>query len=383
MAYFAQNSRTEESGFEYPSPPRACTDSYSSFDANNGYDSRTPKHLSSAHPPFYQNHQAMAFPTPTPRRSPYQDHGLEVPVFGPIVSAISPASSSGHGSITPLASMDHTLSPAYNEKLKFVPSSAEGLYRKRPRGTTGSVVCDKCGTKFTVVSSLTRHNKICRGKKTLNKSAPTQRTPPKTKGATLIADHSDHDWHAGKPSHIPLEKQGQVGDPDSNYHTVPAASTLFTSPWTENPSLISDPNIMNPDLQNPTSATSNLVRGRDTPFDHRNFYCHLCPEVFARRDMLQMHQFRIHDFTEMPYLPESGAIDRPSFLTGVTRDNATDHSNRALRIWEAGGLSTSPCQPCIAKGMDCIVNPLVSSRCSFCCYRDDGSYCGAAGVKYL
>ncbi len=372
MAYFAQDSRTEEGGFEYPSPPGACTDSYSSFDANNGYDSRTPKHLTSAHLPFYQNHQATAFPTPTSRYSPYQDHGLEVPVFGPIVSAISPASSSGHGSITPLTSMDHTLSPTYNEKIKFVPSSAKGLYKKRSRGTTGSVVCDKCGAKFTVVSSLTRHNKICRGKKPLKKSAPTQRTPPKTKGATLIADHSDH-----------LEKQGQVGDPDSNSHTVPATSTLFISPRTENPSLISDPNIMNPDLQNPTSTPSNLVRGGDTSFNHRNFYCHLCPEVFARRDILQMHQFRIHDFTEMPYLPDSGVIDRPSFLTGVTRDNATDHSNRALRIWEGGGLSTSPCQPCISKGMDCVVNPSVSSKCSFCCYRDDGSYCGAAGVKYL
>ena len=383
MAYFPQEFRTGEGGFEYPPPPAAYTDSYPSFDATNGYDSRTPNHLTSAYPPFYpsQNHQAMASSTPTPRHFPYQDHGVEVPVFGSIVSAISPASSSRHGYTTPLASTNHTPSTAYAEKIEFVPSSAETLYKKRPRGTTGKVVCDKCGAKFTVISSLTRHNKICRGKRPVKRSPPTRRKPPETKGATLMADHSDHDWHAEKPSHIPLEGQGQVGDPNSNLHTVPPAGTLFISSRTENPSLISDPNIINPDLQNPTSTQSNLFRG-DTSHDHKNFCCHLCPEVFARRDMLQMHLFRIHDFTEMPYQPDRGTIDRPSFLTGVTRDNATDHSSRALRIWEGGGLSTSPCQPCISKGMDCVVSPLVSSRCSFCCYRDDGSYCGAAGVKY-
>lgn len=380
MAYFTHNSRARESGFEYAPVPNANTGLHSTLDANDGFQLRAPEHLTSNHPYFSPSHdaQAMASSTANPHHfSP--DPGLEVPMLRRIAPALSPALSLEHGISASQAVMVHTRSSAHTKTTKFVSYSAEDFHKKRPRGTTGSVVCDKCGSKFTVISSLNRHNRISHGKKPAKKSTSTQRKIAKTKDSPLTADLSDHDSRTIETNSILSEDQSQVVRLNSNLHTIPPASMIVSA---ESRNLILDPTTINSHLPKPFSTQTYTPRGWDTSLDHHYFFCDLCPEVFARREILQMHKSNIHGLTEIPYFPDSGTIDRPSYLTGVTLENATKHSRMALKTWEWGGLSTSPCQPCISKGLYCIVNPFASSKCSYCNNRDDGSYCGAAGVGY-
>ena len=380
MAYFTHNPRAQESDFEYPPVPDANTGLHSTRDANGRFQLRAPEQLSSHHPYFSTSHdpQSMASSTANPRHFSSPDPGLEVPVFRRIAPALSPALSLEHGNPVSQAVMDHTHSPANTINTKFVSFSAEDYHKKRPRGTTGSISCDKCGTKFTVVSSLNRHSKVCRGKRPAKKSTSTQSKIVKTKDATLAADLSYHDSRAIETNFIHLEDQSHVVTLNSNPHTIPAASMIEDPSRIESPNLIMDATTINSRLRTPSSTRTYTPRAWDTSFD---FFCDLCPEVFARRDILQMHKSRIHGVTETLCLSDSGIIDRPSYLTGATFENAPKHSRMALKTWEGGVLSTSPCQPCISKGLYCIVNPFASSKCSYCNNRDDDDYCGAAGVE--
>ena len=132
----------------------------------------------------------------------------------------------------------------------------------------------------------------------------------------------------------------------------------------------------------PQGTQPYVPRGPDTSEDHANFGCDLCPVIVARRDILQIHKAQFHGMTESPFVPESGSVDMPPYLKGVTLESCSKHSRHALRIFNGGALSSSPCQPCKSRGLDCIVNPFLSSLCVRCSYYDNGSYCGAAGVKY-
>ena len=382
MAYFGHNSRAEESGFEYPPVPDAHTDPYSAFDAYSGNQAWVPNHLTGLHPSLYPSdgYQGMAPPTPPQHHFSYQDHG--VPILRQIAPATSPASSSDHGFSPSLPLTDHTRSPADATNIKFVSYSAEAPSRKRPRGTTGTIVCDKCGGKFTRVHSLGRHNRTCHGKKVAEKSTSTQRKTFKAKDTRLASDHVNYALTALKPRPTSPEEQNQVVGLSSNLRAMTTTSMRMNSPSAENASLMSDSYTPNIQFQMPISTRSYIPRGPDTSEHHNNFFCDLCPEIFARRDILQLHKARIHGLTEVPNLPDSGSIDRPRYLTGVTLENANKHSRRAFQTFEGGGLSSSPCQPCTMKGLDCIVNPLVSGKCSYCNHCDNGCYCGAAGVKY-
>ena len=383
MAYFTHNPRAQESGFEYPPVPNANTGLHFTKDANDRCQLRALEQLTSNHPYFSSSHdpQAMASSTANTRHFSSPDPGLEVPVFRRIAPAFSPALSLENGFPVSQAVMDHTHSPANTINTKFVSYSAEDYHKKTPRGTTGSVVCDKCSSKFTVVSSLNRHKKICRGKRPAKKSISTQLKIVKTKDARLTADLSGHDSRAIETSFIPSEDQSQVVTLNSSPHTILAASTIVNPSRIESPNLIMDATTINSQLQTPFSTRTYTPRGWDTSFDHHNFFCDLCPEVCARRDILQMHKSTIHGLTETPYLSDSGITDRPSYLTGVTLEKVPKHSRMVLKTWEGDVLSTSPCQPCISKGLYCIVNPFTSSKCSYCNNRDDDDYCGAAGVE--
>ena len=172
---------------------------------------------------------------------------------------------------------------------------------------------------------------------------------------------------------------------DSTTLTTPHQRPLPTQPHVPqafNTSLPAHPSV--PQAFHTSLATQPyLPYTFDTSPDHATFFCDLCPSLFPRRDLLQLHKARLHSVTEMPYLPTSGALTKPQYLQSVTPESGTKHSRSALRVFEGGGLSRGPCQPCLLRGTDCIVNPFASSKCAFCNFRDNGSYCGAAGVKYM
>lgn len=384
MPYEASNFGAEQTGFEYPPVPSAYSGPYFTSDAYIGHQTRAPGYHASLYPYSYRSHdyRVRASYAAFPSHLSYPDHGVGVPAFRPIVPAPAPVSPSGHHIPTLPALTDHSPSPANANDTKFISYSAENHNKKRTRGTTGKIVCDRCGKKFTVLGSLTRHSKICRGKNAAKKSKSTQHKSIKSEDAGVASDHINHASGATETSLNPTEDQSPVMALNSRTPTIPVASTVDDLPITENASLMSEPTTLESNVQKLKPIQPYIPRGPDTFPDRKVYFCDVCPGTFARRDLLQIHKAEIHRLTEAPYLPDSGAIDRPWYLVDVSHENATQHSRLALRTFESGGLSTSPCEPCATRDLDCIVNPNVSSKCSYCSHRDSGVVCGAAGVMY-
>lgn len=381
MSYVALNDKAAEYTLEYPPVPDAYTDPCSYSNANAGHQTRASDDAtsppSSFSPPY--GHQLMASSTAPPRHPSYPDTGLNVTILRKIAPGPPPAPSSEQNFSPYSVGMDHTISSADATTTRFLSFSAEAHYKKRPRGTTGSIICDECGSKFTRLASLNRHKTTSHGEKSTRKPISTQRKTRKTKVGEMASDHSTHASSTMTAMPIPLH------NPDQPMRLVPEVNTIYARSEVVNPANVANPsvsaNLPTHKLKNSTQAY--VPRGPDTDVDRQSYYCDICPGMFARRDILQQHKARSHGLTEIPYLPDWGAIDAPSYLTGVTHENGSSHSRTALRIFEGGALSSSPCQSCIAKGLECIVNPFGSSKCCYCSYRDDGRYCGAAGVKLV
>lgn len=384
MAYNGQDFEVEGSGFEYPPLPDSYANPYSTLDATsiyNGHYPPIPEHLAKEPTSYpYYVHQAKNPSIKAPVPYFHQNHGFKGPALRQNASIPSPVTYSGHAPSPSPAPTEHIMPPTDFKNTKFIS------YKKRSRGTTGNIVCDECGYRFTVASSLYRHEKVCHSKKRAKSSISPPPKSIKKKKASLSSDYNINASPATKTVLPPPEEQyPDLGDPGHkpNLHTTSAASTEVGPLGARNASLISDPLTHNPSFQEPTSTQFYAPPGVYTDAHYEKFFCNLCPAAFARRDLLQMHEFQVHGFTEFPYLPDSGAIERPPYLDGVTFEKANKHQLQALKIFEGGGLSSSPCQHCASRGLDCIVNPFVSSRCFYCNYRDNGKYCGAAGVKYL
>ena len=379
MAYAGQNFRAEQTGFEYPPVPSTYSDPYFTSDVYSEHQTPAPVHVSSHLSSSYRSYEshAIASYAAAPHYSSYPDPRLGVPTFRQIAPAPSPASLPTPQTATYPAFTIGAPPPANVKTTKFVSYSAENQNNKRPRGTTGRIVCQDCGKRFTVLGSLTRHSKICRGKKTAKKSISTQHKKIKTE-AGLTSDNKDNTTNAVQPCPSHTQEQGPVialnGDP--------LVSTVHDSPSAEDATLMSDLIAANAKMQKPRLLQLYVPRGPDTFPDRKVYFCDVCPGTFPRRDILQAHKAEIHGLAETPYLPDSRVIEKPQYLINVTYENATEHSGLALRTFEGGGLSTSPCEPCVTKRLDCIVNPSVSAKCCYCSHRDNGSICGAAGVKY-
>lgn len=382
MAYDVKNLE-EGCGFEYPPVSDVYASPHSSFRPMNAYGGQGGfggddicEPISSFYP--YYGHYATASTTP-PHHFSFPDNGLRVPALEQIASLPSPASLSEPRSSTFPLFTDFSPSPAGDTKPRFISYKSRTARTKRPRGTTGSIVCDRCGYKFTVVSSLNRHSKICHGRKIAKNLSSTQRKSIRTENVGFMSDCN--------PGGLPVVKTGPTsqGGPghDLNLSNVADASVVLDPLGYGNLSLFSDSSLPDYYPLSPISIQSYIPQGADTSADHATFLCDLCPGKFARRDILQLHKARIHCSSESPYLPDSGTIDTPAYLAGLTfKDSKTKHSRAALQAFEGGALSSSPCRPCQSKGVDCIVNPLVSSKCVYCNYCSNGVYCGAAGVKY-
>lgn len=192
--------------FEYPPVPDNYSNIYSTsgpFDTYNSHYTPAFEHQAETEPfsyPYYKPAAAVSSPV-SPQQSFYADPAFGNSTIEQATTVPGPVFSLRHGLPTSPTSTGPSPSLSDITNTNFVPHSVKTLSKKRPRGTTGSVVCDKCGGRFTVNSSLNRHNKICRGRKPSKKQPnSTQRKSPTTKNEGFMR-HTD-------ASHIPREQPG-------------------------------------------------------------------------------------------------------------------------------------------------------------------------------
>ena len=202
-----------------------------------------------------------------------------------------------------------------------------------------------------------------------------------TKGGGFQSNNDTGAMSVTKTHRNQQDNNDQYSAYNGNLEITPAANTRIES---QGPTKASSKNKSTKptSYQWPQGTEPYVPQGPDTSEGHTKFECDLCPVVVARRDILQMHKAQVHGMTESPFFPESGSVNMPPYLEGVTLENSTAHSWRAFRVFQGGGLSSSPCQPCMSREIDCIVSPFLSSQCARCNFNDNGSYCGAAGVRY-
>lgn len=365
------------------------SDPSSTFGASNVEHKYTPTHHHGPHPFYdsFHSNLATAFSTISSRDLLDMNPSLLEPTLSRIAPASSCLSSATESSTYP-TSINHNLPSAIATNPRFVSYVGEP-YRKRPRGTTGTIVCNECGQKFTRPASLHRHCETSHGKKSTRKPRSARRKIIKTKDARFATGYNDPPLSANSPILEPSQDESQFGQLESNTLSLLTANTPIGSPGSEHATSVFDPVAVAPSNQQP-HWTKYYVPGRlekyvprrlDNSADHSIFFCDLCPTTFGRRDTLQLHKARIHELKEIGYLQDMGAIDLPPYLLDITPSTGSRHSRTALTVFENGGLSSSPCQSCLLKGIDCIVNPSTSSKCCHCNHLSNGVYCGAAGVK--
>ena len=378
MAHDIQSSGDRD--FGYPPVPNVYANPVSTFRGLQGSALIENTQPEQSHYPYY-GHYATASFTLSPYISPYaSSYPDSVDENAPIQNApvIPPTLLRDYSHLAPPTFPDHELSPLIAANIKLTKQ------KKSPRGATGDIVCEECGYKFIEKSSLKRHSKICRGKRASRKQFRAQAKSVKTRGVGFHS-HDDNDTDAMSVTEIQCDQQDKK-DQDAGYkgplESISTANSMTESQGPSSASLTSNSTTPMSYHQGPRVTQPYVPRGLDTSEDHANFGCDLCPLVVGRRDILQMHKAQVHFMTESPFWPESGILNMPPYLEGVTLEKSSKHSRLALRIFHGGALSSSPCHPCMSRGLDCIVNPFVSSKCSLCAHHDNGAYCGAAGVKY-
>lgn len=227
-------------GFDYPPVPDGYSNIYSTSDP---YYAPAFEHQAETAPfsyPYY-GPDATVLSTASPHKNFYIDPAFGDSTFeqatsmpGPVFSLkhklpMSPTSTGCNSSLTDV------------KNTNFVPQSETTLSKKRPRGTTGSVVCEKCGGKFTVISSLNRHNRICRGQKSFKKPSSTQRKSITTKKEGFMPDYNTG------ASHI-LHKQ--LGH-DNEVHPISTSSTVAVFLASGNANSVSDFSLPESFLERP------------------------------------------------------------------------------------------------------------------------------------
>ena len=372
MAHDIRGSR--DGIFGYPPVPSVYTNSISAFSGLQGtalVENTAPE---PSRYPYYSPYASASF-TPSPYAFSYPDNvNADAPTQNAPV--IPPALSPNYSHLAPLTFNGNDLSP------RDAMNTTTTARKHRPRGTTGSVVCHACGYKFTVQSSLDRHSKICRGKRSARKQSRKQPKSMETKGVGFHANNNTDAMSVTETQRNQQDNKDQDAGYNGNLENISTTNTMIESQGPSKASSTSNSSTPRSNHQWPLGTQPYVPRGPDTSEDHKIFGCDLCSLTVARRDILQIHKAQVHGMREAPFLPESGSVNTPSYLEGVTLESSTKHSRLALRIFDGGALSSSPCQPCMLKGSDCIVNPFVSSLCVRCSFYDRGFYCGAAGVKY-
>lgn len=222
-------------GFEYPPVP----DSYSNvcstsdpFDTYDGHYAPAFENQAETEPHSYPYYGLKA--TVPSTASPYETSSTN-PAFGDSTYEQATSVPGPVFSLRPELPMYPTTthrSPSFSDitHTEFAAHSVEIVSKKRPRGTTGNVVCDKCGGKFTVNSSLNRHNKICRGRKSSKKPSSTQRKSTLIKNEGLMSDYNT-DF-----SRISHERPGH----EIEIHPISTSSTVAVFLGSGNASAVSD-----------------------------------------------------------------------------------------------------------------------------------------------
>ncbi len=226
MARDTLSSALEGSGFDYPPVPDVYNNPYSTSDTYNhnfvpALDFRTePKPFSY---PYYSN-QVTASSTAIVPFPSYSYYGVYGRVQETYTSMPSPVSYTGCGTLTSPAFTDYTFANdnATNNtsNIRYVPHSA--AKRKRPRRTTGTVICDQCDKRFTVRTSLNRHKKICRGRKAT--SGPRKSNKPKD--SDIEPGSSLNALPAKEAGPGPSEEQSQELGHDHSLHAMSVISTI-------------------------------------------------------------------------------------------------------------------------------------------------------------
>ena len=364
----------DSKNFEYPPVPSVYTNRGSTFGGLQGTAPMEHTELGQSSYPYY-GHQATASFTKSPCALSYPVN-VDKNALMQDAPVTSPALLLYHSPLAPLTVTGNDLSS------RDAANTISTVRKRSRRGASNNFVCDECGYKFTAKASLRRHSTICRGKKPIRKQYRVQSKSIESKSEGL---HSQSDTDALSVSEIQPSQQDKNEQDAGSNGTLGNISVTNMSIDSQGPSKASSTSNLTTLMSNnrrPLAPQPYVPQGPDTFAGHADFRCDLCPGIFARRDILQIHKAQVHGVTEFPFLPDSGTIDIPPYLKGVTLENSSKHSQHALRVFLGGALSSSPCQHCISRELDCIVNPFVSSKCSLCNYYDNGKYCGAAGVKY-
>ena len=363
MLYTRQDPTENANDNQYP--PLLMHDGYSNpyftSNASSTQHAYPPTHLDGRRSFYYPPHDYEATVCPSKL-----SHDLSESDFGPLDPTLS--------QIIPIPSL---LSSA-TEALAFLSSSdctipsADATYpnsnsyeaeprRKRPRGTTGIIVCDGCDKKFTVASSMYRHKRTrchgrksrrttwtfgcdgcgrkfklatsmhrhkrtsCHGKKS-NRESPTTRCGIiKAQDARLVTGYNEACASPIRSISNPAEDGSQVGRLQLNSLNLAAANTTSYSLDAENANFTLDPAAITSSNQQPNSTKYYIPMPLDNSADHRTFFCDHCYATFQRRDILQMHKAETHNLTEIGYLPVGGAINLPPYLIGVTSNTKSRH----------------------------------------------------------
>ncbi len=226
MARDTLSSALEGSGFDYPPVPDVYNNPYSTSDTYNhnfvpALDFRTePKPFSY---PYYSN-QVTASSTATVPFPSHSIHGVYGRVQETYTSMPSSVSYTGYGTLTSPAFTDYAFSNdnATNNSTSIRYVSHSAVKRKRPRGTTGTVICDQCDKKFTVRTSLNRHKKICRGRK----PASEPRKSNKSKDSDIEHGSSLNALPAKEAGPAPSEEQSQDLGHNHDLHATSVTSTI-------------------------------------------------------------------------------------------------------------------------------------------------------------
>ncbi|KAM0802058.1 hypothetical protein BDR22DRAFT_134638 [Usnea florida] len=341
MAYFTSNSNERENGFEYPDPE-------SIFDVQSDHQTPMAGYSASSRQNCYPSpsnqavFQARNSIAEHSRQSSSSDPWQDVPSLAQ-VNAVLPYASS------PPPSLGSALQETKKGKRESVPYPA--ARQQAPRGTTGKIVCTDCGGKFTVMSSLNRHSKICRGRKkawqpastphrnmmvpnadsasdlSVHATAADEHDDVSSEGVSSITGINPYVYHtptkrtrstshdtedsilADKLSNYssltagsnwsPPARPDQTEGPDSNFHTTPATKTSFSFSNSQNTSPTSG---LSPYSQRACEAPSYVPHSGDTPANNNPFFCDVCYGTFSSRDLLQIHRASAHGVTEDPEL---------------------------------------------------------------------------------